>query len=144
MPLQAGEVGLVYVLRTARARESVHHQAFKDLEDLLGSRSLAQATLRVDRQGPQSAALHRLTNLALDEGVDQESEEINAQERLDPRHALEVLRGHFMGRLEVVMTLLHPGLAELVCLESLLRRELAIAGHQREDPVGPLIVEEGV
>ena len=62
-------------------------------QDLLGGRSLALTLLGVDRQLCDVLAFYRQAQLSFDEGLHQESQEIQGEERFDPTRVLEKDRG---------------------------------------------------
>ena len=58
-------------------------------QDLLGSRSLTLTLLGVDRQLCDARAFHRQAQLSFDEGLHQECQKIQGEERFDPAGIFE-------------------------------------------------------
>ncbi len=78
----------------------------KEAEDLLGGRPVARALFRVDAELSHASPLHTLSQLALDEGLDEQREEVDEEERLDAGLVLEEDRGEFEDALELLEALL--------------------------------------
>src|SRR3990172_1459812 len=92
------------------APEVILAQRLEDLKDFVGGRGSALTLLGGERGGGQTARRHGAADLALDQGVEGDGEEVEEQEGLDALHALEVHRDDRGGGLELLMSLLDAGL----------------------------------
>ena len=90
----------------------------EETQDLLSGRASALTLLRVQREFLDLLAFHSQTQLALDEGADEECEKVQREERLDAPLVLEKHRSNFVHGLDLLEALLDHRLA-LVSLKNL-------------------------
>jgi hypothetical protein len=69
--------------------ELVSLQCGEDLEDAFGTGRATLALLRVERQVVESGGGHRLSELTLEQRLDQQRQEVEEEEGFDPRRALQ-------------------------------------------------------
>jgi hypothetical protein len=99
-------------------------------QHLLGGGMRALALLGVDGQLLDALARQGAAQLAFDEGLNQQRDRIQREQRLDAALVLEEHRGDLVDSLDLLEALFDHRLA-LVGLQHLRGAELPVVGHQR-------------
>jgi len=110
--------------------EPVSLRRHEQVEDALRAGGTALEFLGVDRQHLDLLARHGATDLALEQSLDEERDEVREEQRLDAGDLLAVDRRDILDALERFVALLEARL-ELVRLENLARRQILGVGDQR-------------
>jgi len=90
LALQVGELGAQHANVVAREDQDVPGGGVgEEAEDLLSGRSVAGALFGVERQVGDADPLHALSQLAFDQGLDEQGQEVDEEEGVDARFVLE-------------------------------------------------------
>ncbi|NUN49393.1 MAG: hypothetical protein HUU15_11255 [Candidatus Brocadiae bacterium] len=122
--LEVVEVGLEDLRKLGALVESVALERGEQIDDALGAGSTAEALLGVERKSVNACCRHAFAEFAFDEGVDEDGDEVQEQERLDARDALQPDGSEVLDALELLVPLFQAWL-ELVRLEDPCGREIA-------------------
>jgi hypothetical protein len=101
------------------------------------------ALLRVQGEVVEAPLLHTSPELAFDEGLDEKSEEVDEEERLDPGFVLEEDGGDLEDGLELLESLLDGRLAAM-SREGVGDGERAVVGEERVHAVALVVVGNDV
>jgi hypothetical protein len=107
----------------------------EDVQDAGRTGGGAVSVFGVEGESGGARGGHGGADLALDEGVDEQGQEVTAQQALDAGRAVEVNGGHRLGAFEAVVAALQVGLVA-VGGQDLGRGEPGVVGDQRPAPVG--------
>jgi len=115
---------------------------FEYFQDAVRGGGLAFPVLGIEGQHIEVRAFHRGADLALDEGLDEQGQEVEQEKGLDPALVLEEGRSHRIHGLELLVPLLEVGLV-LVFEEHLFGWKVVAVGDQRVHPVAAGVVSDG-
>ncbi len=122
-------------------QEGVAFREAEESQHLFGGRPFRLSLLGVKGQLRDLLSFHGPAQIALDQSLDQEREEVEGKERFDPALVLEQDRGDLVHGLDLLETFLDRGLA-LVGLEDLRSGEGPIVAQKRVHPVTlPVVVD---
>ena len=116
--LGVGELVIECLDELAGAKQAVAAQGLEEGEDLVGGRGLALPAFGVERDRAELALFHGGADLALDERVEEDRDEVEEEKGLDALDGLEVDRNDLGRGLELLVALFDEGL-ELVGLQQL-------------------------
>jgi integrase len=138
--IAVAERGPDFQAMTGKARSLVYRLAassglrFSDIASIRPASFDWKAALRIQGQAFDLVPGHGAPQLPLQQRLDQQHEEIKAQQGLNSTHLLEEDGGHLEFRLQLLEPLLDHRLS-LVRQQQRLCRKLSVVGDQREDPV---------
>src|SRR5207244_7023599 len=102
LQLRGGQGGLEDLDQlTGAAEQPVEGRAVEDLQHPGGARGSAGPVLGVERDGGRLLGGHGLADLPFDERLDEQGDEVAAQQTLDARRILQEHWGHQLGALEL-------------------------------------------
>ena len=102
--MDAGQVGNQNLGGAFAADERVTLNGLEQIDDASSCRPPAGAAFRIERQGFNPFALHRLTQLAFQQCFKQQGKEVDRKQGLDTMHGLQIHGRH----LEVGLQLREP------------------------------------
>ena len=85
-------------------------EVLEHLQDAVRGRGLAFPVLWVEGQHPELLRLHRGADLALNEGLDQQGDEVEEEQSFDAALVLQEGRSNGVDRLELLVPLFEVGL----------------------------------
>src|SRR5215475_4933968 len=109
------------------------------MQDLFSARVGTLTLLGIEWQLPDFLALHGEAQVALNERLNQQCEEVQREQRLDPSLVLQEYRRNFVYGLDLFEALLDHRLA-LMRLQDLSPRQAAIIGNQWVHSVASVVI----
>lgn len=143
MFLQVGQLGVDLLDFFAVVEEEAALDVAEELQDRVRGWPSGCALLWVKRQVSQLLFLHREAHLPLQECLDEKSEEVDQEERLDPSLVLQKHGGNLVDGFRLLEALLQLGLA-LVRLENLLGCQRAVVRQEGVHAVGLHVVRDRI